>query len=456
MSFPVISSRQKHSMAGSIVDFKNLSSEGQNNYLRALESFPGQAIVDFSALVKNMRLMRSRFAPAQVMGIDKANAYGHGLIPSCLAAIKAGCTWIGVAKAQEALAIRRGGINREMCRVLAWLANCIWSPYEEMIEADIDVALGSMDEIHAVAAAAKKSGKRARVHIVVDTGFSRNGFLPEKFEDALSFLKKLVEEGRLKVVGIMSHFSSADLLDSESEKYTDFQLHNFSDFVKKAERFGFKDLLKHISNSASSFSRPFSRFDMVRPGNSFYGYAADYSLGSPQDFGLIPALTLEAQLAKVKDVEGERSVSYGRAYKTGGETSLAIVPLGYADGILRTAGGSNTGEEKIGAPVRILSSSGPKIARACGKVCMDQFMIDLGSPAEELGIMEGDTVRLFGAGCGESEAEPTADDWARRAENISYVIYTNLSLKIPRLYLNAKKELQEKELSLLNPECVLS
>ena len=456
MSFPVISSRQKHSMAGSIVDFKNLSSEGQNNYLRALESFPGQAIVDFSALVKNMRLMRSRFAPAQVMGIVKANAYGHGLIPSCLAAIKAGCTWIGVAKAQEALAIRRGGINREMCRVLAWLANCIWSPYEEMIEADIDVALGSMDEIHAVAAAAKKSGKRARVHIVVDTGFSRNGFLPEKFEDALSFLKKLVEEGRLKVVGIMSHFSSADLLDSESEKYTDFQLHNFSDFVKKAERFGFKDLLKHISNSASSFSRPFSRFDMVRPGNSFYGYAADYSLGSPQDFGLIPALTLEAQLAKVKDVEGERSVSYGRAYKTGGETSLAIVPLGYADGILRTAGGSNTGEEKIGAPVRILSSSGPKIARACGKVCMDQFMIDLGSPAEELGIMEGDTVRLFGAGCGESEAEPTADDWARRAENISYVIYTNLSLKIPRLYLNAKKELQEKELSLLNPECVLS
>ena len=456
MSFPVISSRQKHSMAGSIVDFKNLSSEGQNNYLRALESFPGQAIVDFSALVKNMRLMRSRFAPAQVMGIVKANAYGHGLIPSCLAAIKAGCTWIGVAKAQEALAIRRGGINREMCRVLAWLANCIWSPYEEMIEADIDVALGSMDEIHAVAAAAKKSGKRARVHIVVDTGFSRNGFLPEKFEDALSFLKKLVEEGRLKVVGIMSHFSSADLLDSESEKYTDFQLHNFSDFVKKAERFGFKDLLKHISNSASSFSRPFSRFDMVRPGNSFYGYAADYSLGSPQDFGLIPALTLEAQLAKVKDVEGERSVSYGRAYKTEGETSLAIVPLGYADGILRTAGGSNTGEEKIGAPVRILSSSGPKIARACGKVCMDQFMIDLGSPAEELGIMEGDTVRLFGAGCGESEAEPTADDWARRAENISYVIYTNLSLKIPRLYLNAKKELQEKELSLLNPECVLS
>ncbi|MBO6021132.1 MAG: alanine racemase [Aeriscardovia sp.] len=443
-------------MAGSIVDFKNLSSEGQNNYLRALESFPGQAIVDFSALVKNMRLMRSRFAPAQVMGIVKANAYGHGLIPSCLAAIKAGCTWIGVAKAQEALAIRRGGINREMCRVLAWLANCVWSPYEEMIEADIDVALGSMDEIRAVAAAAKKSGKRARVHIVVDTGFSRNGFLPEKFEDALSFLKKLVEEGRLKVVGIMSHFSSADLLDSESEKYTDFQLHNFSDFVKKAEKFGFKDLLKHISNSASSFSRPFSRFDMVRPGNSFYGYAADYSLGSPQDFGLTPALTLEAQLAKVKDVEGERSVSYGRTYKTGGKTSLAIVPLGYADGILRTAGGSNTGEEKIGAPVRILSSAGPKIARACGKVCMDQFMIDLGSPAEELGIMEGDTVRLFGAGCGESEAEPTADDWARRAENISYVIYTNLSLKIPRLYLNAKKELQEKELSLLNPECVLS
>ena len=456
MSFPVISPRQKHSMAGSVVDFKNLSSEGQNNYLRALESFPGQAIIDFSALIKNMRLMCSRFAPAQVMGIVKANAYGHGLIPSCLAAIKAGCTWIGVAKAQEALAIRKGGIGKGMCHILAWLANCVWSPYEEMIEEDIDIALGSIDEIEAVAQAAMKEGRRARVHIVVDTGFSRNGFLPEKFEDALFLLKRLSEEGRLEIVGIMSHFSSADLLDSESEKYTDFQLKNFSEFVKKAESFGFKGLLKHISNSASSFSMPLSRFDMVRPGNSFYGYAADYSLGSPQDFGLTPALTLEAQLAKVKDVEGERSVSYGRTYRTKGETSLAIVPLGYADGILRTAGGSNNGSEKMGAPVRILSSSGPKIARACGKVCMDQFMIDLGSPAESLGILEGDTVRLFGAGAGEEGGEPTADDWAKRSENISYVIYTNLSLKIPRLYLNAKKELGEKELSLLSPECVLS
>ena len=128
---------------------------------------------------------------------------------------------------------------------------------------------------------------------------------------------------------------------------------------------------------------------MVRPGNSFYGYAADYALGSPQDFGLTPALTLEAQLAKVKDMEEGRCVSYGRTYRTEGETSLAIVPLGYADGILRTAGGSNSPSEKAGAPVRVLTSSGPESARACGKVCMDQFMIDLGAPMESLGVMEG-------------------------------------------------------------------
>ena len=456
MPFPVISPRQQHSMAGSAVDFKNLSCQGQNNYLKALNAFPGQAIVDFSALVGNMRRMRSLFAPAEIMGIVKANAYGHGLIPSCLAALKAGCSWIGVAKAQEALAIRKGGIGPEMCRVLAWLSNCVWAPYEEMIEEDIDIALGSLDEIEAVSKAAQKAAKRARVHIVVDTGFSRNGFLEASFEKALSLLRRLSEEGRLEVVGIMSHFSSADLEDSESERYTDLQLESFSRFEKMAESAGFKNLLRHIANSASSFSRPLSRFDMARPGNSFYGYAADYALGSPEDFGLTPALTLEAQLAKVKDVEARRSVSYGRTYRTEGETSLAIVPLGYADGILRTAGGSNLDAEKIGAPVRVLTSSGPKIARACGKVCMDQFMIDLGAPMESLGVMEGDTVRLFGPGAGEGKGEPTADDWAKRSDNISYVIYTNLSLKIPRLYLNAKKELGEKGLSLLDPECVLS
>ena len=456
MPFPVIGPRQEHSMAGSVVDFKNLSCEGQNNYLKALRSFPGQAIIDFSALVGNMRLMRSLFAPSEVMGIVKANAYGHGLIPSCLAALKAGCSWIGVAKAQEALAIRKGGVGPKMCRILAWLANCVWAPYEEMIEEGIDIALGSLDEIEAVSKAAQKAKKRARVHIVVDTGFSRNGFLDRSFESALALLKKYSDEGRFEVVGIMSHFSSADMEDGASERYTDLQLENFSKFVRRARAAGFKGLLRHIANSASSFSRPLSRLEMSRPGNSFYGYAADYALGSPQDFGLTPALTLEAQLAKVKDVGGGRAVSYGRTYETQRETSLAIVPLGYADGILRTAGGSNSSSKKAGAPVRILTSSGPKIARACGRVCMDQFMVDLGAPLERLGVLEGDTVRLFGPGRGEGEAEPTADDWAKRSDNISYVIYTNLSLRIPRLYVNARKELNEKELSLLNPECVLS
>lgn len=456
MPFPVITPRQQHSMAGSAVDFKNLSCQGQSNYLKALRTFPGQAIVDFSALVENMHHMRSLFAPAEVMGIVKANAYGHGLIPSCLAALKAGCSWIGVAKAQEALAIRRGGIGPGMCRVLAWLANCVWAPYEEMIEEDIDIALGSLDEVEAVSKAAQRAGRRARVHIVVDTGFSRNGFLETSFEKALTLLKRLSSEGRLQVVGIMSHFSSADSEDKESDRYTDLQFESFSRFAARAREAGFDNLLRHIANSASSFSRSLTRLDMVRPGNSFYGYAADYALGSPQDFGLTPALTLEAQLAKVKDVEEGRCVSYGRTYRTEGETSLAIVPLGYADGILRTAGGSNFPSKKAGAPVRVLTSSGPEIARACGKVCMDQFMIDLGVPMESLGVMEGDTVRLFGPGAGEEKGEPTADDWARRSESISYVIYTNLSLKIPRLYLNAKKELGEKELSLLDPECVLS
>jgi alanine racemase len=182
-------------------------------------------------------------------------------------------------------------------------------------------------------------------------------------------------------------------------------------------------------------------------------------MGTPQDYALTPAMTLQAQLGTVKDVEEGHGVSYGRTYITEGETSTAIVPLGYADGIHRSASGfDERGAKhtvKPGGPVRVMIAAGPKLMRVSGRVCMDQFILDLHGSAARLGIHEGDTVKLFGPGRGEKFAEPTADDWARAADTISYEIFTCLRNRIPRLYTHANEVLGAEDLAKLDPASVL-
>ena len=161
----------------------------------------------------------------------------------------------------------------------------------------------------------------------------------------------------------------------------------------------------------------------------------------------------------VKDVEAGHGISYGRTYLTPDNTSTAIVPLGYADGIHRSASGFDMEGakhvEKPGGPVRIMTTEGPKIYRVCGRVCMDQFIVDLHGSAAELGVHEGDTVELFGPGRGEDYVEPTADDWARAADTISYEIFTCLRNRIPRLYEHAAEVLPAADLAKLDPATLL-
>ncbi|WP_019261820.1 alanine racemase [Gardnerella vaginalis] len=440
----------------------------QENYARALSTYPGQVIVDLKALRDNMRTLVERVSkdlqPGQkspaVMGVVKADAYGHGLIPSALAALAGGATWLGTAQPYEALRLRTCGIDSSRCRILTWLTSAPTSLFADLINADIDISVGSLDSIDAVALAAKSVGAAARVHVKVDTGFGRNGFTPAGFNAALEKLSEYSSQGLIKVIGQWSHLAVADCPDvPEFVASTDRQIEQFHDFTRRMREAGLEPKIRHLANTAATLNRPEIRFELVRPGIGLYGYEPDPVMGAPQTYDLRPAMTLQAQLGTVKSVEAGHGISYGRTYLTPDNTSTAIVPLGYADGILRAASGfdmqGSRHVDKPGGPVRVETNNGARILHVSGRVCMDQFIVDLKGSAKELGVKEGDTVRLFGPGRGLEYAEPTADDWAAAAGTISYEIMTGIGPRVPRLYKNAYEVLPKKDIKMLDEKSLI-
>ena len=333
-------------------------------------------------------------------------------------------------------------------------------PFDELVDNDIDVSVGSLAGIDAIAAAARKLGKAARVHVKVDSGFGRNGFTPEGFDAALAKLVPLAQEGVIEVIGQWSHLAVADSPDvPEFVESTERQIANFNAFTDRMKQAGIAPSIRHLANTAATLDRPEIHFELTRPGIGLYGYEPDPAMGTPNTYKLKPAMRLQAQLGTVKDVEAGHGISYGRTYLTPQNTSTAIVPLGYADGIHRSASGFDMEGakhvDKPGGPVRVMTKQGPHIYHVSGRVCMDQFILDLHGSAAELGIAEGDTVELFGPGRGEEYGEPTADDWARAADTISYEIFTCLRNRIPRLYEHAPEVLSAEDLAKLDPKSIL-
>lgn len=438
------------------------------NYARALSVYPGQVIVDLKALRDNMRTLVERVSqdlqPSQnapeVMGVVKADGYGHGLVPSALAALAGGATWLGTAQPYEALRLRAAGIDSSRCHVLTWLTSAPTTRFADLITADIDISVGSVDSLDAVAFAARKLGKPARVHVKVDTGFGRNGFTPEGFSAALEKLQQYSSEGVIEVIGQWSHLAVADSPDvPEFVDATDRQIQQFHEFTNRMKEASVAPKIRHLANTAATLNRPEIRFELVRPGIGLYGYEPDPAMGDSQTYGLQPAMTLQAQLGTVKAVEEGHGISYGRTYLTPNNTSTAIVPLGYADGILRSASGFDMQGarhvDKQGGPVRVETNKGARILNVSGRVCMDQFIVDLKGDAAELGVREGDTVTLFGPGRGVEFAEPTADDWAEAAGTISYEIMTGIGPRVPRLYRNAYEVLSSSDIAKLDAKSLI-
>ncbi|MFU0567025.1 MULTISPECIES: alanine racemase [Gardnerella] len=438
------------------------------NYARTLSVYPGQVIVDLKALRDNMRTLVERVSqdlqPSQnapeVMGVVKADGYGHGLVPSALAALAGGATWLGTAQPYEALRLRAAGIDSSRCHILTWLTSAPTTRFADLITADIDISVGSVDSLDAVAFAARKLGKPARVHVKVDTGFGRNGFTPEGFSAALEKLQQYSSEGVIEVIGQWSHLAVADSPDvPEFVDATDRQIQQFHEFTNRMKEASVAPKIRHLANTAATLNRPEIRFELVRPGIGLYGYEPDPAMGDSQTYGLQPAMTLQAQLGTVKAVEEGHGISYGRTYLTPNNTSTAIVPLGYADGILRSASGFDMQGarhvDKQGGPVRVETNKGARILNVSGRVCMDQFIVDLKGDAAELGVREGDTVTLFGPGRGVEFAEPTADDWAEAAGTISYEIMTGIGPRVPRLYRNAYEVLSSSDIAKLDAKSLI-
>jgi len=361
-----------------------------------------EAVVDLDAIRANVATLKAGTA-AELMAVVKADGYGHGLLESSRAALTGGATWLGTATIDEALVLRRAGID---VRALAWL----WTPGEAdtvraAVDADIDLSVSSLWQLAIVAAAARASGRVARVHLKIDTGLSRNGAYVDDWPPLVS---AAAAERAVHVVGIWSHFAYAD---EPGHPTIGKQLDAFRAALEVAESLGVQPEVRHIANSAATLTLPEAHFDLVRPGIAIYGLTPVPQQG---EFGLVPAMTLTSRLASVKRVRAGEGVSYGHVYTTTRDTTLALVPLGYADGIPRHA--TNVGPVSINGHRFTVS----------GRVCMDQFVVDVG----DLDVTEDAEAILFGA----DPDGPRAIDWAEAIGTIHYEIVTRIGPRVPRTY----------------------
>ncbi|MFG3172669.1 alanine racemase [Streptomyces sp. NPDC048200] len=373
-----------------------------------------RAEIDLAALRANVRALRAHAPTAALMAVVKSDAYGHGAVPCARAAREAGATWLGTATPEEALALRAAGIPG---RIMCWL----WTPggpWAEAIEADLDVSVSGMWALREVTAAAEAVGAPARVQLKADTGLGRGGCQPADWPELVAAALAAEARGLLTVTGLWSHLACAD---EPGHPSIQAQLTLFREMVAHAEQQGVRPEVRHIANSPATLTLPESHFDLVRTGIAVYGISPSPEVGTPGDFGLRPVMTLSASLALIKHAPAGHGVSYGHHYVTPGETTLGLVPVGYADGIPRHASGTG--------PVLVAG----KWRTVAGRVAMDQFVVDLGGDEPEPGAQ----AVLFGPG---DRGEPTAEDWARAAGTIAYEIVTRIGTRVPRVYVKVNQE----------------
>ena len=364
--------------------------------------------VDLAAITANVKkILKS--TQTSVMAVVKADGYGHGRVEVAHAALSAGALWVGVALLEEAISLRTHGISSPL---IAWLT----PPHEDFdiaLKHDIDLSVSSYETLNAIVEAGKRTGILPRIHIEVDTGMTRGGVLGG-FEEFISEISELSERGQIDVVGFWTHFARAD------EPRSDFNQKQLKEFERKltyAESHGVRPRLVHCANSAAALTNPDSYYNMLRLGIAMYGLSPDVkTMGSSADLGLLPAMTVKAELQLVKDVPAGSAVGYGGSAITERGTKIGVVAMGYADGIPRTANNL--------AGVFVAGKRAPLL----GRVSMDQFVVDLGESSE---AKTGDQVIVFGPGL---HGEYTADDWGSASGTINYEIVTRIAARVPRLY----------------------
>ncbi|GEK86197.1 alanine racemase [Microbacterium aerolatum] len=357
-----------------------------------------EASIEMDAIADNTRHLR-RLTGVEVIAVVKANGYGHGTTASAVAALSGGATRLGVAEIPEGLALRRAGINAP---IVAWLHEP-GERFEEAAANGIEVGISSFDQLEAAGAVA---GGDVAVHLKLETGLSRNGIAPGDWGRVFAEAARLERIGRIRIVGLFSHLSNASPADDRAA------LARFEEGTKAAASAGIHPEIRHIAATAAAIDLPETRLDAVRIGIGLYGLSP-FDDRSSAELGLRPAMTLRGAVAAVRRVPAGSGVSYGYDHRTNHDTTLALVPLGYADGIPRQASGRG--------PVVI---NGQRFAVA-GRVAMDQFVVDVG----DAHVAVGDEVVLFGD---PTLGAPSATEWANAAGTINYEIVTRVGNRVPR------------------------
>ncbi|ODR09342.1 alanine racemase [Mycobacterium sherrisii] len=370
-----------------------------------------EAVVDLQAIAHNVRVLRGHAGAAQVMAVVKADGYGHGAIPVARAALAAGAAELGVATVDEALALRTAGITAP---VLAWL-HPPGIDFGPALLADVEIAVSSVRQLGELLDAVRRTGRTATVSVKVDTGLNRNGVPPAQYPAMLAALRRAVAEDAVRVRALMSHMVFAD---QPGNSINDVQGARFAEMLAEARAQGVRFDIAHLSNSSATMSRPDLAFDMVRPGIAVYGLSPVPERG---DMGLIPAMTVKCAVVLVKSVRAGEGVSYAHTWIAERDTTVALMPIGYADGVFRSLGGR--------LEVLINGRRRPGV----GRICMDQFLVDLGPG--HLDVTEGDEAILFGPG---ADGEPTAQEWADLLGTIHYEVVTSPRGRITRTYREAE------------------
>lgn len=374
---------------------------------------PVWAEVDLDNLAFNMRQIRKIAQSDKIIAVVKADAYGHGALDIANTLLENGADALAVAVISEAIELRRGGIE---CPIMI-LGFTPPSFVDELIKYDIEQTVYSYDLAYKISSVARENNKTVKIHIALDTGMGRIGFLPN--ETSIEEVYKISKLPNILIEGLFSHFSTADEKD---KAYTYKQFEKFNCFYNRLKEKGVNINTRHIANSAAILEMPETHLEAVRPGIILYGYypskEVDYNI-----LKLKPVMSLKTNVVNIKTLPKGEYISYGRQYVTNRETTVATLPVGYADGYTR----------QLFKKVNVIVNG--KFAPVIGRICMDQCMIDI---TDIQGVKIGNEVILIGEDV-ESGIKFTADEFADLLGTINYEVICMISKRVPRVYIKDGK-----------------
>lgn len=377
--------------------------------VEANEIRPTHVVVDLGAIERNLQGIQAHVGQAEIMPIIKANAYGHGLIAVAKKLQSIGIERVGVAYLEEALALRSQGVSLSILVMGGPVARQL----PTLLEHDLSITVPSVKILSELEKVAKRRDMVASVHLKVDTGMGRLGV---HYQEADQLLEAAEQSEHVSVDGVYSHFANADAADLSSARE---QLERFEEVCGFYERHSLATPMRHIANSGAVLQLPEAHLDLVRPGIMIYGVYP--SLEAAKTVTVEPALRWLSSVVFEKEILLDSPVSYGSTWTAPSKTRVATVPVGYGDGYMRSMSGS--------AEVIISEKRFP----AVGRICMDQFVVDVGSQA----LGEGREVVLIG---GENEDRISAETLAGWADTIPYEILTGINARVPRIYVDSPRE----------------